>query len=72
MSSRVRGVVRAMTPEEISQLRRYGFHLREMVAREERLATPRTKIPSWTETKHMLLDWADDLEREAQEADRDY
>jgi hypothetical protein len=59
-----------MTPEEISQLRRYALHLRERVAREQRSASPRTQIPSWVDLKRMLLDWADDLDREAQEADR--
>jgi hypothetical protein len=59
-----------MTPEEISQLRRHAFHLREMVAREERLGSPRTRLPSWTETKRMLLNWADELDQEAKEAER--
>jgi len=59
-----------MTPEEISQLRRYALHVREMVSREERLAAPRTKTPSWADTKRLLLDWAEDLEQEAREAER--
>lgn len=59
-----------MTPEEISQLGRYAFHVREMVAREERAGSPRTLLPSWKETKRMLLDWAEELEQEAKEATR--
>ena len=59
-----------MTPEGISQLRRYVFRLREMVHREKGRKTPRTQIPSWADTKRMLLAWADDLEQEAKEADR--
>lgn len=59
-----------MTPKEISELYRYAFHLREMVAREDRLKAPRTQIPSWGEMKRMLLDWAEELEREAKEAER--
>ena len=60
-----------MTPEELSQLRRYGFHLRDMVAREERLRSPRTLLPSWAETKRLLLTWAYELDQEAKEAARD-
>jgi hypothetical protein len=49
----------AMTPEEISQLRRYAFHLREMVAHEERVGSSHMRFPSWTEAKRMLLTWAE-------------
>lgn len=67
---RVAAVTYAMTPEEISQLRRYAIRLREIVAREESLGTERAKLPSWTDTKRMLLTWADDLDREAHDAER--
>jgi len=60
-----------MTTEEISQLRRYALHLREMVRREETAQTLRARLPSWTETKRMLLSWADDLEDEAKAAERE-
>jgi hypothetical protein len=59
-----------MTPEELLQLRLYALRLREMVAREERLGTERSRLPSWKDTKRLLLDWADELDQEANEADR--
>ena len=59
-----------MSVEQLAQLRLYALHLRELVAREELLATARSKLPSWKENKRLLLDWAEELEQEANEAAR--
>ena len=59
-----------MTPDELSQLRLYAIHLRGMVSREERLGTERSKLPSWKDTKRLLLNWAEELDQEANDGDR--
>jgi hypothetical protein len=59
-----------MTPEQRAQPHLYALHIRELVSREERLATERSKLPSWQDTKHLLLNWAEELDREAREAVR--
>jgi hypothetical protein len=56
--------------KDISKLRLYAVHLREMTAREEHLGTERSKLPSWKEARQLLIRWAEELDREASEAER--
>ena len=59
-----------MTPDELSQLRLYALRLRDRVAHEERLGTERSKLLSWKDTKRRLLNWAEESDQEANDADR--
>jgi len=59
-----------MASEKLLQLRHYAIHLREVAAAEERRGTERSKLPSWKDTKRLLLTWADDLDQEANETER--